>query len=263
MLVQAQVFFLDAQVHVPVVAVINPVLVPLFVLARLDEELHFHLLELAGTEDEVARGDLVAEGLADVRDAKRRLHARGGHHVLEVNEDALCGFRTQVVQALLIVHRAQEGLEQTGEGLRFGPVTRLAGFWVIDICQAVFWLVAVLFLVGLNKVVGTVALAGVAGFHQRVRKDLDVTGGYPDLTRLDDGGIYAHDVCAGLHHVAPPLALDVFLELYTKRAVVPRGAGTAVNFTCLVDQAAALTQVYNGIDDGCHKFSDSSGRGQS
>ena len=156
------------------------------------------------------------------------------------------------MQALLIVHRSEEGLEQAGEGLRLGPVARLAGFWVIDVCQAVFRLVAVLFLVGLNQVVGAVALAGVAGFHQWVSENLDVAGRYPDLARLDDGGVHAHNVCAGLHHVAPPLALDVFLELYTKRAVIPRGAGTAVNFTCLVDQAAALTQVYNGIDDGCH-----------
>ena len=122
---------------------------------------------------------------------------------------------------------------------------------------------AVLFLVGLNEVVGTVALTGVAGFHQRVGEYFNVTGRYPDLAWLDDGGIDTHDVCAGLDHVAPPLALDVLFQFHTKRAVVPRGAGTAVNFTCLVDQAAALTQVYNGIDDGCHKFSDSSGRGQS
>jgi hypothetical protein len=32
--------------------------------------LDLHLLELAGAEDEVARGDLVAEGLADLGDAE-------------------------------------------------------------------------------------------------------------------------------------------------------------------------------------------------
>ena len=40
------------------------------------EELHLHLLELARAEDEVAGGDLVAEGLADLGDAERRLLAR-------------------------------------------------------------------------------------------------------------------------------------------------------------------------------------------
>ena len=56
----------------------DPVLVPLLVGAGLDEELHLHLLELAGAEDEVARRDLVAERLADLADAERRLLARRG-----------------------------------------------------------------------------------------------------------------------------------------------------------------------------------------
>ena len=42
-------------------------------LVGRDEELHLHLLELAGAEDEVARGDLVAERLADLGDPERRL----------------------------------------------------------------------------------------------------------------------------------------------------------------------------------------------
>src|ERR1022692_1505088 len=48
-------------------------LVPLLVGARLDEEFHLHLLELAGAEDEVSRRDLVAERLADLADAERDL----------------------------------------------------------------------------------------------------------------------------------------------------------------------------------------------
>jgi hypothetical protein len=47
--------------------------VPLLVGAGLDEELHLHLLELAGAEDEVARRDLVAERLADLPDPERDL----------------------------------------------------------------------------------------------------------------------------------------------------------------------------------------------
>ena len=79
-----------------------------------------------------------------------------------------------------------------------------------------------------------------------------MAGGDPHLARLDDGGIHTHDVGAGLDHVAPPLALNVFLQLHTKRTIVPSGAGTAVNLTRLVDQAAAFTQINNGIDKGCH-----------
>ena len=52
---------------------LQPVLVPLLRLVGRDEELHLHLLELERAEDEVARRDLVAERLADLGDAERRL----------------------------------------------------------------------------------------------------------------------------------------------------------------------------------------------
>src|SRR5439155_23885825 len=58
---QAQVRRADAQVDVPAPALAEPVLEPLLGLARRDEVLHLHLLELARAEDEVPGGDLVAE----------------------------------------------------------------------------------------------------------------------------------------------------------------------------------------------------------
>ncbi len=147
--VESQVLRIDAQVDVPVETLIDPVLVPLFVLARLDEELHLHLLEFAGAEDEVARCDLVAEALADLRDAERRLLARGGHHVLEVHEDALRGLRTEVMQTLFVVDGgAEEGLHQPAERLGLGPVAGLAGLRVVDVGEAVLRRVPVLGLVG-------------------------------------------------------------------------------------------------------------------
>ena len=121
-LVLAQVLRVDAQVDVPGLAVVDPVLVPFLIGAGLAEELEFHLLELAGTEDEVAGRDLVAEGLADLADAERRLLARGVHDVRVVDEDALGGFGAQVVQAGLVVDGAQVGLEQAGEGAGLGPL---------------------------------------------------------------------------------------------------------------------------------------------
>src|SRR6476620_7564168 len=63
----------DTEIDVPVGPLVDPVLVPFLVRARLDEELHLHLLELASPEDEVARCDLVSEALADLTDAERRL----------------------------------------------------------------------------------------------------------------------------------------------------------------------------------------------
>ena len=110
-LVETQVFGVNAQPHVPGLAVVNPVLVPFFVRARLHEELQLHLLKFAGAEDEVTGGDFVTEGLTYLANAKRRLLTRGAHNVGEVDENTLRGFRTQVVQAGFIIYRAQEGLK--------------------------------------------------------------------------------------------------------------------------------------------------------
>src|SRR5699024_8665214 len=86
MLEEPQIVGIDAEVGVPPVTLVDPVRVPSFVFTGFDEVLHFHLLELAGTEDEVARRDLVAEALADLADAERRLLAGGVEHVGEVDE---------------------------------------------------------------------------------------------------------------------------------------------------------------------------------
>ena len=62
----------------------------------LQKNSQFHLLKLAGTEGEVARGDLVAEGLAYLTNAERQLLAGGALDVLEVDEDALCGLGAEI-----------------------------------------------------------------------------------------------------------------------------------------------------------------------
>ena len=43
---------------------------PFQLLAGAYEKLHLHLLELAHTEDELSCHDLIAEGLADLRDTE-------------------------------------------------------------------------------------------------------------------------------------------------------------------------------------------------
>src|SRR5699024_6229981 len=116
-LVQTQVVWIHAQIDVPLQAVINPVLVPLLILAWLDEEFHLHLLKLTSTQEQVTRGDLIAESLTSIGDAKRSLHARRGHHIFEVYEDTLCRFGTQVVQTFVIIDWAQEARQQTRKRL--------------------------------------------------------------------------------------------------------------------------------------------------
>ena len=71
MVAQAEVLLLQAQIHQPLAAELPPVLEPLQIGARLAEELQLHLLELPDAENEVTRGDLVAEGLADLAHAGR------------------------------------------------------------------------------------------------------------------------------------------------------------------------------------------------
>src|SRR5699024_7480399 len=68
-----QVVRIDAEVHEPVPAGLDPLVELGRGLRRRGEVLDLHLLELARAEDEVARGDLVAEGLADLTDAERGL----------------------------------------------------------------------------------------------------------------------------------------------------------------------------------------------
>ena len=63
---------------------------------RGDEVLDLHLLELAGAEDKVARGDLVAEGFADLGDTKGDLDPSGIDDVFIVGEDALGGLGAKV-----------------------------------------------------------------------------------------------------------------------------------------------------------------------
>src|SRR4029079_18236358 len=90
-LVEQQAIRREAETLVPVHALFLPVLEPMPFRARLDEELHFHLLELARAEDEVSGRDLVPERLADLRDAERHLLTRRLLDVEEVHVRALRG----------------------------------------------------------------------------------------------------------------------------------------------------------------------------
>src|SRR5260221_2921994 len=71
-----QSFRLDAKLRVPRLSRIAPVFVPLHRFVGMAEELDLHLLEFPAAEGIVARVDLIAKCLADLRDAKRQLHAR-------------------------------------------------------------------------------------------------------------------------------------------------------------------------------------------
>src|SRR5262249_11013458 len=109
-----------------------------------------------------------------------------------------------------------------------------------------------------------VRLAGVTGreppvadlaLGQRVHELRDVAAGLPDLPREDDAGIQADDVVALLDHRLPPLPLDVVLHLDAERAVIPGSAQPSVDLAGGVDQAAALAEADDRIEEvgaACH-----------
>src|SRR3954468_4543714 len=121
-LAQAQALARDAQARVPVQPLLAPVVVPLLGLVRRDEELHLHLLELERAEDEVAGRDLVAERLADLRDAERRLLARVLERLLEIEEDALRRLGPQEDGRGVLLHRPDVGLEHQVERARLAQL---------------------------------------------------------------------------------------------------------------------------------------------
>src|SRR5690606_30977337 len=78
---QREVLRANPQRDVPLIAAVAPIAVPIGRLLGPAEELDLHLLELAASEREVARVDLVAERLADLPDAERQPNPRGVEHV--------------------------------------------------------------------------------------------------------------------------------------------------------------------------------------
>src|SRR3989339_978976 len=100
---------------------------PLILLGRdrrMDEVLHFHLFELARAEDELARRDLIAKGLADLRDTKRHTHARGVKDVFEVYVNSLTCLTAQISRLLVPIAGkvAKVGLNEQIKTARLGKV---------------------------------------------------------------------------------------------------------------------------------------------
>ncbi len=96
-------------------------------LVRLDEELQFHLLELAGSENEIAGGHLIPERLADLSDSERNLLAGRLVDILELGEDRLGRLRPQVGDVLVGLDGPDVGLEHQIERPRIGQLGPVLG----------------------------------------------------------------------------------------------------------------------------------------
>ena len=180
---------------------------PLLVRPRFDEELHLHLLELAHPEDEVPRRDLVPEGFADLRDPERDLAARRLLHGREVHEHPLRGLGAEIDVLRPVFDGAHVRAEHQVE--------------VVGVRERVVAAVGAGLRLAL-QIVGTEPLVAVPALDERIGEDLEVPAGLPDLRRHDDRRVEPDDVVAQLHHGAPPRVLDVALQLYSERPVVPR-----------------------------------------
>ena len=250
---QTQVLLLDAEAQQPVFAVILPVSEPLQIGARLAEELALHLLELAGTEGEVARRDLIAEGLAYLTHAEGQLAAGGALDVGEVDEDALCGLRAEIAGGRAVLGDADGGLEHQVE-LADGGEVMLAADGADDVLVLGDELVHLVKAHGIDvdlrvlvpdELVGAVACLAGAAVQQRVGEAGDVAGGDPSLGVHDDGRIQTNVVRAFLHEFLQPSLLDVVLELNAQRAIVPAVCKAAVD----LGTGENITTVLAEIDD--------------
>ena len=68
---KVQLVFFHAKRKLPFNPPFFPFIITHFITARLNEVLHFHLLKLTHTEQEILRVDFIAESLANLRYSKR------------------------------------------------------------------------------------------------------------------------------------------------------------------------------------------------
>ena len=257
---QPQVLVLQADAQQPVVAEGAPVVEPLQIGAGLAEELQLHLLELPDAEDEVARGDLVAEGLTDLAHAEGQLAAGGALGVDEVGEDALRRLRPQVHGVLGILGDALERLEHQVELTDVGEVVLAAGGAgdVLVLDEVLHLLLGEgvdglgqLHAVGLapvlDELVGAEALLALLAVHQGIGEAGQMAAGHPRLGVHEDGGVLSHVVGVLLHELLPPCLLDVVLQLHAQGAVVPGVGKAAVDLGACEDDAAVFAQRHDLI----------------
>src|SRR5688572_27378270 len=174
---ELEAFRLESEGQVPAQALFLPVLEPLHVAARrrlrlrVDEELHLHLLELTRAEDEVPGRDLVAERLADLRDAEWDLLASRLLDVEEVHVDALRRLRAQVDHRRAVLDRPHERLEHEVEHARAAQRALRAAHGTLRIGLTRRSLDA--------RVVGAEAALAVHAVDERIRERRDVAARLP------------------------------------------------------------------------------------
>ena len=230
---QFEFFVVHAEIEKPLMAEVLPIVEPFKVGAGFAEKFKFHLLEFADTEDEVAGGDFVAETLADLTDAERHFLSRRALHVLEVDEDALCGFGAQIDGGSGVFRHADERLEHKVEFSHAREVAVAAhGAGNLVLVHVLFHLLvrptcdvffdAVLVHIVFDKIV--CAVTGFAAFavHKGIGETADMSACLPSGRVHNDCAVKSHVVGIFDDEFLPPSLLDVVFHLHAERAVVPR-----------------------------------------
>ena len=218
-----------------------PILEPLQVRAGFAEELQLHLLELPGPEGEVARGDLIAEGFANLAHAEGQLPPGGPEQVVKVHENALSGLRPEVdlcggvLGDALVGFEHQIKLPDVGE---VGFATAGAGDLLLpDVGHQTVVVhrlhIHVFYAVGsqviFNELVRPVPHFAGFAVDERVIEGVDVARSHPDLRIHQNGGVLSHVVGALLNKLLPPGPLDVVFQLHTQGTVIPGIGQSAIN----------------------------------
>ena len=252
---KAHILLFHAEGEEPVLAVILPVVEPVQISVGLAEEFALHLLEFPGAEGEVAGGDLVAEGLADLADAEGQLFPGGALDSGKVHEDALRGLGAEVDLALGVLGDTDESLEHEVKlpdvGEVFAAALRAGDAVILNVGAHLLeghaiGVAAVFF----NELVGTVTGFAVLAVHQRVGEAAHMAGGDPGLGVHDDGGVKAYVIGGLLDEFLPPGLFHVVFELHAQGAVVPGVGKSAVDLASGVYESSALTEG----DDLIHGF---------
>ena len=79
---------------------------------------------------------------------------------------------------------------------------------------------------------------------ERIREIGQMSTRLPNFRVHRDGRVQTHHVVSKLYVIAPPEFLDIVLVLDTKRAIIPGGAETPVDFTRLKNKTAPFAQRY-------------------
>ena len=155
------------------------------------------------------------------------------------------------MQRVFVFDRPEVGTQHHVEVARFGPVATGATIRAHNILKTVFrQLVAMLFGIGFLKLVCTVALVAVEAFDQWIVEHGHVAGSHPHGRRKNNGRVNAHHIATDDDHGTPPFALDIVFQRDAERTVIPRGTGSAVDFTGGKNKATTLGEGYDFIEFG-------------